>query len=45
MPARDVFHNTVRVALEKDGWAITHDPLFIIIEDFPALRCLACAHH
>ena len=32
MPARDVFHNTVRVALEKDGWAITRDPLYIKVE-------------
>lgn len=38
MPARDFFHNTVRLALEKDGWAVTHDPLFIEIEDFPFRR-------
>ncbi len=25
--ARDKFHDFVRGALEKDGWAITHDPL------------------
>ena len=24
--AKDLFHNAVRVALEKDGWLITHDP-------------------
>jgi hypothetical protein len=24
--ARDSFHLTVRKALEKDGWSITHDP-------------------
>ena len=24
--AKDVFHNTVKKALEKDGWKITHDP-------------------
>jgi XisH protein len=24
--ARDIFHNTVKVALQKDGWKITHDP-------------------
>jgi hypothetical protein len=24
--AKDIFHNTVRVALEADGWKITHDP-------------------
>lgn len=26
MSARDRFHNVVRIALERDGWAITHDP-------------------
>ena len=29
MPAKDIFHNAVRSALEKDGWVITHDPLYI----------------
>ena len=27
MSARDFYHNTVKVALQKDGWTITHDPL------------------
>ncbi|KJH73284.1 element excision factor XisH family protein [Aliterella atlantica] len=27
--ARDLFHNIVRTALEKDGWTITDDPLSI----------------
>jgi hypothetical protein len=27
MSARDIFHDNVRKALEKDGWQITHDPL------------------
>jgi hypothetical protein len=27
MSARDVFHDVVKTALEKDGWVITHDPL------------------
>ncbi len=27
MPARDVFHNAVKMALEKNNWIITHDPL------------------
>jgi XisH protein len=27
--ARDLFHNIVRSALEKDGWVITDDPLNI----------------
>ncbi|MEZ4525882.1 MAG: element excision factor XisH family protein [Desulfobacterales bacterium] len=26
MPKRDIYHDTVRHALEKDGWKITHDP-------------------
>ncbi|MGK7918680.1 MAG: element excision factor XisH family protein [Trichodesmium sp.] len=26
MPARDYYHNTVKSALQKDGWTITHDP-------------------
>ncbi len=27
--ARDIFHQTVREALEADGWLITHDPLIL----------------
>lgn len=26
VPARDIYHNTVKTALEKDGWTVTHDP-------------------
>jgi hypothetical protein len=29
--ARDIFHDAVRHALEKDGWRITHDPLALQI--------------
>lgn len=29
MSAKDVFHNAVRSALEKDRWVITEDPLYI----------------
>ncbi|EPF19867.1 XisH family protein [Microcystis aeruginosa] len=29
MPAKDIYHDTVRTALDKDGWTITHDPLII----------------
>jgi len=25
--AKDIYHYTVRAALEKDGWTITDDPL------------------
>lgn len=31
MPARDIYHNTVKSALQKDGWTITHDPFPLII--------------
>lgn len=27
MPAKDIYHETVKKALIKDGWIITHDPL------------------
>jgi XisH protein len=27
--AKDFFHEAVKIALEKDGWQITDDPLFI----------------
>ena len=29
MPAKDMYHQAVRRALEKDGWIITHDPLHL----------------
>ena len=27
--ARDLFHKSVCVALEKDGWTVTHDPFYL----------------
>lgn len=27
MPAKDIYHDTVKKALINDGWTITHDPL------------------
>lgn len=33
MPARDIFHDAVKVALQKDGWVITHDPLTVDLAD------------
>ncbi len=29
MPAKDIYHDTVKNALIKDGWTITNDPLTI----------------
>ncbi len=33
MPARDIFYDAVCIALEKDQWTITHDPLFIEVDE------------
>ena len=33
MAAKDRFHNAVKIAIEKDGWTITHDPLYIKVEE------------
>jgi hypothetical protein len=33
MSAKDVFHQIVKIALEKDGWMITHDPLSLKLDD------------
>jgi XisH protein len=29
MPAKDITHDIVRHALQKDGWTITHDPYYL----------------
>ncbi|MGK7892932.1 MAG: element excision factor XisH family protein [Xenococcus sp. (in: cyanobacteria)] len=29
MSAKDYFHQAVRAGLIKDGWVITHDPLYL----------------
>ncbi len=31
MSAKDVFHEVVKIALQKDGWQITNDPLTISV--------------
>lgn len=47
MPARDKYHDTVKQALVKDGWTITHDPLILgigtknLFVDLGAERLLA----
>jgi XisH protein len=33
--AKDTFHNEVKSALEKDGWEITDDPLYIKVGKIP----------
>ncbi|QXE25513.1 fdxN element excision controlling factor XisH [Richelia sinica FACHB-800] len=33
MPAKDIYHDAVKNALIKDGWAILADPYIIEYED------------
>ena len=33
MPQTDAYHDSVRNALEKNGWTVTHDPFTIRLED------------
>ena len=33
MSAKDIFHAVVRLALEKEGWTITHDPLYLKVDE------------
>jgi hypothetical protein len=32
MVAKDRFHDVVKIALEKEGWTITHDPLTLKVD-------------
>jgi hypothetical protein len=38
MSAKDFFHNAVRLALEKDGWLITDDPLYFRLTALVKIR-------
>jgi len=33
MPAKDIFHDAVRTALENEGWVITADPFRIKLDE------------
>jgi hypothetical protein len=33
MSAKDIFHVSVCSALEKEGWTITHDPLYLKVDE------------
>lgn len=35
MPRKDIYHDCVKIALEKEGWLITHDPLNLTVDDTP----------
>ena len=41
MPAKDIYHHAVRVALEKENWQITDDPLSLKYEEIPLYIDLA----
>ncbi len=49
--ARDIFHNAVKIALQKEGWKITHDPLpiesmgFNVLIDLGAENIIAAARN
>lgn len=40
MPRKDIYHNAVRRALEKDDWQITHDPFVIKLLDLTIIADL-----
>jgi hypothetical protein len=33
MPRKDIYHECVKIALEKDGWEVTNDPLQVIVDE------------
>lgn len=33
MSAKDIFHTIVCLALEKEGWTITDDPLYLKVDE------------
>ena len=47
MPRKDLFHDTVRIALQDDGWTVTNDPFrvewkgAVYMPDLGAERVLA----
>ena len=38
MSAKDIFHNTVKIALEKENWQITDDPLYFRLTALVKIR-------
>ena len=38
MSAKDIFHNTVKIALEKENWQITDDPLYLRLTALVKIR-------
>ena len=38
MSAKDVFHDTVKIALEKENWLITDDPLYLRLTALVKIR-------
>jgi hypothetical protein len=44
MPSRDIIHRATVVALKKDGWEITADPLTVRYDDLTVYADLAAEH-
>jgi hypothetical protein len=38
VPAKDIYQNTVKIALQIDGWTITHDPFPIWVRNVSSVR-------
>ncbi len=36
--ARDKYHDIVKLALQKDGWKVTHDPLFVKLDEVTTVQ-------
>lgn len=45
MAAKDIFHPIVRSALEKEGWTITHDPLYLKVDEDKLYVDLGAENH
>lgn len=44
MPAKDTYHDAVVEALEKDGWAITGEQIYVVVEGRHYFLDLAAQH-
>jgi hypothetical protein len=42
MSAKDIFHNTVKIALEKENWQITDDPLYLRLTALVKIKISRC---
>jgi hypothetical protein len=45
MPRKDAYHDSVRTALEKEGWTISQDPLQIVVDETTVFIDLGIINH